>query len=146
MKNLVRNRANPMTLFEDMRDSFQSFFYEFPSLTESHPAIDVHEDTDKFVIEAEVPGYKPNEINVDLNDDVLTISSRKEEKREEEDEGYLLKERKTRAFKRAFRIPSDVKRDKIEAGFEDGVLTIQLPRSERKNAKRIEIASSRQQS
>jgi HSP20 family protein len=146
MKDLLRRRRlHPIRFFDDMRDFFGSFYENFPSWDElpswskEHPAVDVREEKDKYRIEADLPGMTEEDVEVRVDNDVLTIASKKEEKKEEEREGYLMRERRSAAFRRRFRIPSDVDQDKIKANFKEGVLTLDLPRTGNSKTKLIDI-------
>lgn len=93
------------------------------------PAVDVRETQRTYYLEADLPGMGANDVDVRVEGDRLVLTGGKEEKREEKDEGYIMRERYARRFSRRFRLPSDVNKDKIEAEFKDGVLTVKMPRS-----------------
>jgi HSP20 family molecular chaperone IbpA len=122
-----------------MRDTFESFFDEFPAINRSTPAVDVREEDDRYVIEAELPGLKEEDVKVNLSNGTLTISSDKEEKKEDKDRGYIMRERRSFAFRRSFRLPADAKPEDIKAEFTDGVLEIDVPRAPKAKPKRIPI-------
>ena len=104
------------------------------------PALDVHEDKDNFVIQAELPGMKREEIDVSLHDGALSISGeRKTEKKYEEAEVYRT-ERFFGKFQRTVTLPAPVAADKVKAQYKDGVLTITLPKTEDKNTRRIPVS------
>ena len=94
------------------------------------PAVNVLETENGFELELALPGVKKDEINLELNERVLTISSKhKEEKVEKNDEeNYTRKEFSYTSFSRSFTLPKDVSSEKIEANFEDGVLKVNIPR------------------
>jgi HSP20 family protein len=146
MRDLVRRRrSHPMRFFDEMRDFFRSFYEDFPSWDElpswshEYPAVDVREEKDRYRIEADLPGMTEKDVEVRVDNDVLTIASKKEEKREEKREGYLMRERRGASFARRFRIPSDVDQDRINANFKEGVLTLNLPRTGTAKSKLIDI-------
>ena len=89
--------------------------------------------------EEELPGLKKDDVKVELNDNLLTISSDKEEKTEEKNRGYIMRERRSFSFRRSFRLPQDVRADDISADFTDGILTIEVPRTAKTQPKRIPI-------
>lgn len=93
------------------------------------PAVDVRETQRTYYLEADLPGMNSNDVDVRIEGDRLVLTGGREEKREESDEGYIMRERYTRRFSRGFRLPSDVNKDKIEAEFKNGVLTVKMPRS-----------------
>ena len=103
------------------------------------PALDVHEDKDNFVVQAELPGMKREEIDVSLHDGALSISGeRKTEKKCEEAEVYRA-ERFFGKFQRTVTLPAPVAADKVKAQYKDGVLTITLPKTEAAKPKQIEV-------
>ncbi|MGA2786579.1 MAG: Hsp20/alpha crystallin family protein [Verrucomicrobiota bacterium] len=103
------------------------------------PALDVHEDKDNFVVQAELPGIKREEIDVSLHDGALSISGeRKTEKKFEEAEVYRT-ERFFGKFQRTVALPAPVAADKVKAQYKDGVLTITLPKTEAAKPKQIDV-------
>jgi HSP20 family protein len=103
------------------------------------PALDVHEDKDNFVVHAELPGMKREEIEVSLHDGALGISGeRKLEKKYEEAEVYRT-ERFFGKFQRTVTLPAPVAADKVKAQYKNGVLTITLPKTEAAKPKQIEV-------
>ena len=103
------------------------------------PALDVHEDKDNFVVQAELPGMKREEIDVTLHDGVLSISGeRKAEKKYEEAEVYRT-ERFFGKFQRTVTLPAPVAADKVKAQYKDGVLTVTLPKTEAAKPKQIDV-------
>ncbi len=104
------------------------------------PAVDVYEDQENFVVQAELPGLKREDIEVSLHDGTLTISGeRKPEKRSEETEVYRA-ERYVGRFQRALVLPTTVAADKVKAGYTDGVLTVTLPKIEEAKPKKIDVS------
>jgi len=103
------------------------------------PALDVHEDKDNFVVQAELPGMKREEIDVSLHDGALSLSGeRKTEKKYEEAEVYRT-ERFFGKFQRTVTLPTPVAADKVKAQYKDGVLTITLPKTEEAKPKQIDV-------
>ncbi len=101
---------------------------------------DILDKGDKFVIEAELPGMSKDDINLELEENILTISARYSQEEEHSDEDYLKRERSTGACQRSFQV-ENVKEDEISAEFENGVLKVDLPKreSERKKRRTIDI-------
>ncbi|MBY6241766.1 Hsp20/alpha crystallin family protein [Methylosinus sp. Sm6] len=93
------------------------------------PAVDLVEKDQEYQVTAELPGLDEKNIEVKLHNGSLVISGEKKEEREEKDKGYFLSERRFGAFRRAFRLPEDVDKEKIDATFTKGVLTVRLPKS-----------------
>ena len=101
--------------------------------------MDVIREGDDLIVRASLPGVSPDEIGVTIEDGLLTIegeSAGESEKREGE---YLLRERRSGRFRRALRLPGSVDADKASPRYENGVLTISLPKREEKKARRLEI-------
>ena len=113
----------------------------------SLPSIDVIDKHDEIKLCAELPGMNEADIDVQVTDGVLTLSGEKKEETEEGDkEGdYYMSERSFGSFKRAVRLPEGIDQDKIEAHFENGVLTVRLPKSPEAQAqtRRIEVKSAK---
>lgn len=103
------------------------------------PALDVYEDKDNFVVRAELPGMKREDIDVSLHDGALSVSGeRKTEKQYEEAEVYR-RERFFGKFQRTVSLPAPVAADKVKAQYKDGVLTITLPKTEEAKPKQIDV-------
>jgi HSP20 family protein len=103
------------------------------------PALDIHEDKDNFIVRAELPGMKREEIDVSLHDGALSISGeRKLEQKFEEAEVYRT-ERFFGKFQRTVSLPAAVAADKVKAQYKDGVLTITLPKTEEAKPKQIDV-------
>lgn len=104
------------------------------------PALDVYEDKDNFVVKAELPGLKKEDIEVSLHDGSLSISGeRKTESKHEEGEVYRA-ERFFGRFQRTVTVPTAVAADKVKAAYNDGVLTITLPKTEEAKPKKIDVS------
>lgn len=102
--------------------------------------LDAVEEGDDILVHASVPGVKPEDIEVTIEDGVLSIKGDTKEEREVKDGEYLMRERRSGSFHRSVRLPDTVDADKAETGYDNGVLTIKLPKAEAKKAKRLEIA------
>lgn len=107
------------------------------------PEADVVETEKEIQVQMEMPGMKPEQIDVGLENNVLTISGEKQQERTEGDERstWHLTERRYGRFSRSFVLPRDVEADGIQAHFEDGVLTVVVPKSERARRRRIEVSN-----
>ena len=128
------------------RDTFNRRAWGFPTASTSafdrrwHIPLDAVEEGDNLVLRASVPGVKPEDIEVTIEDGVLSIKTESKEETEGKEGGYLMRERRSGSFHRSVRLPESVDPDKAESGYENGVLTITLPKTEAKKAKRLEIA------
>lgn len=107
------------------------------------PSVNILEDEKQYRIEMAVPGMSRNDFRIDLEDDILTISSGKHEEKEEKDHRYMRREFSFGTFKRSFRLPETVNQEKIDASHKDGILTISLPKQEevvQKAARQIQVS------
>ena len=105
--------------------------------------IDVFQTKDDVVVKASLPGYKPEEVDISITGDTLTIKGEHKEESETKDGEYWLKERRYGTFSRTFTIPVEVKSDKAEAAFENGVLTLTLPKAEEIKPKQIKVKANK---
>lgn len=105
------------------------------------PIVDVFEEGDNFVVKAEIPGMKKEDIEVSLTDDMVTISGEKKHEEKVEKKDYYRLERSYGSFSRSFRLPKEVQTDKAKATFKDGVLEVKVPKSEeaKKKEKKITV-------
>ena len=106
------------------------------------PALDVHEDKDAYVVHAELPGLKREDIDVSLQDGALVISGERKTEKVEEGVEVHRQERFYGKFQRALTLPEPVAADKVKADYKDGVLTITLPKSEEAKPKKIDVKVS----
>jgi HSP20 family protein len=90
------------------------------------PAIDVVQKDDDLVVRAELPGARPEDVEITVHQGVLTISGKREEQSEEERGGYLVRERRSGSFRRSLQLPEGVDEDSIRARFENGVLEVSI--------------------
>ena len=127
--------------FGDLAERFDRMFEELgaPETGGWTPAVDVVEDEDKLVVRADVPGIEPEEVRIDVDDDILTISGEHEETTEEKDKRFVRRERRYGSFSRSMRMPPGVDPDAIEASSRNGVVEVTIPRPQPKEAKRIGI-------
>lgn len=103
------------------------------------PAMDIVETENHLVISTELPGLKKDAVKITVENGVLTISGEKKFEKEEQSKDYHTMERRFGSFHRSVTLPRQLSPDKAEAGFEDGVLTIRIPRSEEAKPKQLEI-------
>ena len=143
---LIRRGRRPWRLAPFNRELcndtlFDRFWPEWPR-TESdewRPALDFHEKDGNYHLTAELPGLSKDDVSVTIDDNVLTISGKKETETEENGATYYLKESSRGSFSRSLRLPGEIDPDKIEATFKDGLLNLVItPKGEGK-AKKIEV-------
>jgi HSP20 family protein len=106
------------------------------------PSVDVRETEDGYLMEVDLPGLTEKNVEVKLDNNLLTISSKKEDKKEEKRNGYILRERKASSFRRSFVLPDEVDREKISAEFKNGVLTLSFLKVPAAKPKLIEVKSN----
>jgi HSP20 family protein len=104
------------------------------------PAVDVIEKDDKFLVKAELPGMKEEDIDVSVVGDTLTIKGEKKSESEVKEENYYRSERAYGSFYRSIPLPSTVDADKIEANYEDGVLEVTIPKMPEVKPKKIAVS------
>lgn len=106
------------------------------------PAVNITEHKDFYLVSLAAPGLKKNDFKIDVDGNMLTISSEMEENKEEKDKKFTRKEYNYSSFSRSFSLPEEINKEKIEAKYEDGVLKISLPRTEeakKPSAKHISV-------
>jgi HSP20 family protein len=109
------------------------------------PSVDVYEEGDNLVVEAQLPGLKPDDINVSVENGVLTISGQTEAEDERKERNYLLREKRSGRFTRSLHLPPTYTADPSEAKFEHGVLHLVFPKAESAKPRRIQIGGTSQQ-
>jgi HSP20 family protein len=97
------------------------------------PAVNIREDEKRFVLDLAVPGIEKKDLKIEFHEDILTISSEIKNESEESSDGYKRKEFSYSSFSRSFQIPENINKDKIEANYKDGILSVALPKAEEKN-------------
>jgi len=107
------------------------------------PAVDIFEKEDKFVVKAELPGMKEEDIHISVVGDTLSIRGEKKTEAEIKEEDYYRCERSYGSFYRSIPLPSTVDADKIEASFEDGVLEVVLPKSAKMKPKKVAVSAKK---
>jgi HSP20 family protein len=107
-----------------------------------YPACDVFEDKEAVKIVAELPGVQPDAVKISIENNVLTIRGEKKQQAEERNERVHRYERSYGMFERSFALPSTIDPDKIHAGYENGVLTVTVPKAERARPREIAIKVS----
>ena len=133
-----RRRNRQMQGQDPMESLINSFFDDsFTSMTANFKT-DIIEQEDKYVIEAELPGMHKDDIELEIDNDRLTISANQTHEVKEEEENYIRRERRTGSFQRSFYI-DNIQEDDIKASYDNGILKIDLPKKEPTKPKRREI-------
>jgi len=137
----------PFSDLVSLRDAMDRLFEEsfvrmrgWPSLFGAETlAIDMYETPDSVVIKTAVPGVKPEDIDITITGDVLTIKGETKVEEKVEKENYIRQERRYGAFQRSVPLPGSLLTDKAEATFENGILTLTIPKSEEAKPKAIKV-------
>ena len=104
--------------------------------------MDVREQENEYLMEAELPGLAEKDIELNVEDNILTLSSKKQESKEEKKNGYLIRERCNYEFARTFVLPKDVDREKIKAEFKNGLLVVNIPKKPETKPQKIDVKSN----
>lgn len=138
---------DPWQELEQLRNRVRSFFTGpsrldaiLPEGVSFTPAVEMVETDNEILVTAELPGVSKDQVEVQLEDNVLTLRGEKQEEREQKEKETYLYERTYGSFRRSFTLPAKVDEGKVKAEFADGVLKIHLPKLEKTNGKKIEIA------
>ncbi|MBN2637992.1 MAG: Hsp20/alpha crystallin family protein [Bacteroidales bacterium] len=136
--NLIRFNQYP--IFNDLFENFErNFINQANELKGDMPAVNINEENDRFILELAAPGLNKSDFKINLDNQVLTISSAKKEEKNEKN--YTRREFLFNSFTRSFTLPKNVDSEKISADYENGILKLQLPKKdlETKISKQIEI-------
>lgn len=130
-----RNSNDIFSIFNEMeKNLMQNFESHLPAFS-----TDIVDKGDRFVLEADLPGFNKEDINIHVDDNRLTISAQHKVSKEENKDNYIRKERRYGSFTRSFDV-SNIKTDQIKADYKNGVLTIDLPKKENtQNIRKIDI-------
>lgn len=145
----IRRRGNLFGDLTEMQEEMNRFFDDFFGEHQTQmaqgqwlPSVDVSETDSELVVRAELPGMTHDDIEVNLQDNVLTLKGEKKQDKREEKESYHCLERSYGSFSRSFSLPTGVRADQITATFKDGVLVVSLPKAEEVKPKKISISAS----
>lgn len=129
-------RMNDLTVKNDVFDFFEDFFNEpFGIFAAGYPIkADIRETDKEYIVEADMPGVRKEDIRLELNDGILTIGVEHNEQTDEKRENYIRKERRYGSCSRSFQLEG-VKQENVTAKYNDGVLTVNLPKSEERKPK-----------
>lgn len=147
------SRWNPMRELEDMQHRFEHLLERSPlqlrnngeeSLTTAEwtPPVDVAEDDKEYVIKAELPEIRKEDVKVSIENGLLSISGERKFEKEEKNKKYHRVERAYGYFSRSFSLPDAVDAEQVKADFKEGMLTIHVPKSESARPKQIEVKVS----
>lgn len=144
---LIRYNPNRETRvwrpFADLQSEINRLFSDAlstqPTAAAYVPPVDVFEKDKSIVVRADLPGLKREDIHVSLHEGVLTIRGKREHQEQIKEEGFTYTERSMGTFARSIQLPADVDRDKVNASYVDGVLTIEAPKSEAALPRTVEV-------
>jgi HSP20 family protein len=129
--NLIRFNQDPVSLLSElMEDIDRNFIWGSAGLRQMMPAVNISENEDGFMLEMAAPGLKKSDFTINLDNNVLTISSEKQEEQEDSKQNYSCKEFNFSSFSRSFTLPKSIDFDKIKADYKDGILKVSLPKRE----------------
>ncbi|MBG0782805.1 MAG: Hsp20/alpha crystallin family protein [Bacteroidales bacterium] len=129
--NLIRFNQDPVSLLSElMEDIDRNFIWGSAGLRQMMPAVNISENEDGFMLEMAAPGLKKSDFKINLDNNVLTISSEKQEEQEDSKQNYSCKEFNFSSFSRSFTLPKSIDFDKIKADYKDGILRVSLPKRE----------------
>lgn len=139
-KNMGLNKYNTNdyrpTSFRSFVDNFFTDEFNGGSTPSFSPKVDIAESENEFEVQLHVSGIKKEEINIDLDEKQLTISGERKREDIKDDKNFHRVESYFGSFSRSFHLPDAVDQDKIEASYEDGILTVKLPKDQKKLAKK----------
>ena len=149
MRGIIRRNSSPRRdLLSQFSDEFNRFLTPFDlrnmdwpeeSLGQWTPSIDIKEEDTRYLVHADIPGVKAKDIDVSMENGVLTIKGKRESESKEEKENYLRVERSSGSFMRQITFPDTVEAEKIDAKCSEGVLEVILPKSGIVGAKKINV-------
>jgi HSP20 family protein len=131
--------GRPASLADLMEEFWKSPFEGFPWNAAAYPAVDLSEDENEITVKAELPGLEAKDVELTLDQGVLTIRGEKKFEGEEKKENYHRIERSYGSFVRSVPLPRAVKSDKVKAKFDKGVLTVTMPKAEKAQSRTIAI-------
>lgn len=144
-----KTRMNPFRELEEMEKRLSTIFgrqslrpdgeKEAMTMAEWSPLVDITEDEKEYLIKAEVPDVKKEDVKLTVQDNVLTISGERKTEKEEKGKRYHRVERTYGSFMRSFTLPEDADGSKVSAEYKDGMLNVHLPKSEKAKPKSIEV-------
>ena len=132
----------PWKPFSDLEKFFEDEDWFLPVFSRwdiTKPAMDVYETEKDVVCEVNIPDFDPEKVDVSIEDGVLRVSGKIEEKKEDKEKGYWKKEIRRGSFERMIRLPVPVKEDAADATYEKGVLKITIPKAETKPTSKIKV-------
>ena len=133
-----------MSLREDMEELIDTLLTPwretaYPARVSWVPLLDVSEDENSIIVSTDVPGMKPEELDISVTDSTMVIQGERNKEEEKKGKNYYRVEKDYGSFRRELRLPSSVETSKIKAEYKDGVLMVVLPKHEKKKPKKIKV-------
>ena len=144
VKWIEKKPLTPWSTLDGLTDPFDRLWTDMARLGRIRqgawsPAVDVRETQEAYTLEADVPGLKKEDISITVSDDTVTLKGERKSETESNDRTYHRVERTHGAFTRSFRIPDGFDHEKVKAHYDQGVLTVTLPKREEAKPKRIDV-------
>jgi HSP20 family protein len=137
------SRWDPFNEMQRLTDQlFRGWRGEAGEMQTFAPAVDIYEDENMITVQAQLPGVKVEDVHIDVENNVLTISGERKLEREEKREGYHRIESSYGSFTRSFVLPESADEEKVEASLSDGVLDVRIPKRPEAAPKRIEVKAT----
>ena len=128
---LTKLKESSSSVFDDFFKPWNEWFDgELSNRAIRMPAVNITEQKDDYQVSLAVPGLKKDDFNIDIDGNLLVVSSKKEEKKDDKEGRYTRREYSYSSFERSFNLPDEVNKEKIEAHYEDGLLKLFLPKKE----------------
>lgn len=137
--SLIKWSPDPFEEMEQVLEEFSRRPQQGSGSRRFTPAVDVYEEEENIIVEAPLAGIDPSNVNVSIDNGVLSIEGESKKEHEVDDEDYYRKEVRSGSFFRQLSLPTQVNEDEISAEFEDGVLTITCPKEERTGGTEIRV-------
>jgi HSP20 family protein len=135
-----KNKIHDLARLDSLFDEFFNMPFRFNlSVFDTLPAIDTYEKADKITVRAEIPGVRPEELEVSVDNNLLTIKGEKKHENEVNEKDYYRRETSYGKFERTIRLPEAVKVEGAKATYKNGVLKVELAKSEEAKRKKIKI-------
>ena len=135
-------RWDPFAELGERQTRFDRMFDELTDGRERAwtPAIDIERDNGNLVVRADIPGIKPEDVKIEVENNILTISGERKSEREDRKDGYYRVERAFGSFRRSLKLPEGVDPESVQASFERGVLEVHVPKPEDRKPRKVEIS------
>lgn len=146
---MVLQRWDPMYELRRMQEAMNRAWRPFALATDGAQRegwaipLDVVDEAGEFLVHASIPGVKPEDIDVRIEDNLLTIKAETKVEAECEEKGFLMRERRSGTFHRSLRLPDSVDAGNATTYYENGVLTVNLPKAESKKAKHLKVTAGK---